>query len=61
VRSVVWGITYDKGKLPKLPDWPQLIVVGVKGYTKGTADQLVDEAGGHVTPANLYEAQKQKK
>jgi hypothetical protein len=61
VRSVIWGVTYDKGKLPKLPDWPQLIVVGVKGYASGKDDQTVEEAGGHVTPANLFEAQKQSK
>jgi hypothetical protein len=57
VRSVVWGITYERGKLPKLPDWPQLIVVGVKGYSGGSEDQIVEEAGGDVTPANLYRAQ----
>ena len=61
VRSTIWGVTYEKGKVPKLPDWPQLIVVGVKGYTSGKDDQTIDEAGGRVTPANLFDAQKKFK
>jgi hypothetical protein len=60
VRSVIWGVTYEQGKLPKLPDWPRLIVVGVKGYAGGSDDQVVEEAGGQVTPANLYRAQTKK-
>jgi hypothetical protein len=60
-RSVIWGITYNKGKPPKLPDWPQLIVVGVKGYAKGDKDLHVEEAGGTLKPANLFEAQKSLK
>jgi hypothetical protein len=61
VRSVIWGITYEQGKLPKVPDWPQLIVVGVNGYAGGSDDQIVEEAGGRVAPANLFEAQKSLK
>ena len=61
VRSTIWGITYERGRLPRLPDWPQPIVVGVKGYKSGTADQIVDEASGAVMPANLFEAQKKSK
>jgi len=61
VRSVIWGVMYERGKLSKLPDWPQLIVVGVKGYTSGSDDQIVEEASGRVTPQNLFEAQTKMK
>ena len=61
VRSVIWGITYDRGKLPKLPDWPELIVVGVRGYASGHDGQIVEEAGGKVIPENLFDAQKARK
>lgn len=58
--ETVWDLTYDSGKLPKLPDWPLLNVVGVKGYPERTPTDntpLVEMSDKTPVPANLYEAQ----
>jgi hypothetical protein len=63
--ETVWNLTYDHGKLPKLPDWPLLNVVGVEGYpTREPSDNtpwVGPPAGDAAGPENLYMYQLKKR
>jgi hypothetical protein len=59
-RTTIWNLRYsDVGKLPPAPDWPQINIVGVRGYGPNmTQDHAwVESCDGDVAPANLYRAQ----
>jgi hypothetical protein len=62
--ETVWGIQWEKGKLPKVPDWPLLNVAGVRGYeARRPSDNTpwVEPGGERLEPGNLYEAQLRKR
>lgn len=61
-RETAWHITHHGAKLDKLPDWPQLNVVGVKGYPAGEHQgHVLVEAPDGVTPHDLFSAQRARR
>jgi hypothetical protein len=61
-RETFWNIRGSKGKFPKLPDFPQVNIVGVPGYaTDTTKDKQWVEHAGPVEPADLHESQLQRR
>jgi len=66
-RSTLWNLRYNAGgKIAKLPTgWPQLTIVGVSGFAQDlTPDRFWIEpaaAGAAIEPANLYDAQLQRR
>lgn len=55
--ETVWGVAYETGKLPALPDWPLLNVVDVRGYAgKSPSDNgpWVEPRGPAAAGENLY-------
>ena len=59
-RTTIWNLRYTGSKPPpKVPDWPQINVVGVSGYKPHTtADgEWVEPCDGSVEPSDLYRAQ----
>jgi hypothetical protein len=57
-RETLWNVRY-RGHAPPLPDWPQMNVIGVEGYspTRPEDDIWVAVAG----VPNLHEAQRRAK
>ncbi len=58
-RETFWNLRASTSNFPKLPDWPQMNLVGVTGYAKSTtADkQWIEPAPEGIQPADLYDAQ----
>lgn len=57
-RETIWGLRYrGGGKLPKLPNWPLLNVIGVRGYEPRTEQDGAWVEPDVTMPKNLYEAQ----
>lgn len=59
-RTTLWNLSFSaKGKLPPVPDWPQINVIGVPGCTASTTPthEWIEPCEGGVTPTNLYRAQ----
>jgi hypothetical protein len=58
-RETFWNIRHTGTKVPKLPDWPQMIVVGIEGYapSQATPRHIIESAS--IQPRNLYQAQVQ--
>lgn len=59
-RTTLWNLHFSgSGKLPPVPDWPQINVIGVPGCTASTTPdrEWIEPCEGGVTPTNLYRAQ----
>jgi hypothetical protein len=59
-RTTLWNIRFStEGKLPPVPSWPQINVIGVPGCTASTTldHEWVEPSDGGISPTNLYREQ----
>jgi hypothetical protein len=59
-RTTLWNLAYaNSEKLPTVPSWPQINVIGVPGCIASTTPdhEWIEPCEGGVTPTNLYRAQ----
>ena len=60
-RTTFWNLEFkdEADKVPKVPDWPQINVIGVPGLAVETTSdhKWVEPCAGGVVPPNLYRAQ----
>ncbi len=58
-RTTLWNLNFKGESAPGVPDWPQINVIGVKGYKPKISETgvWIEPCNGGVSPPNLYRAQ----
>ena len=63
VRKTAWNLRHDKDELSEAPHWPQINIIGVRGYKAEKTDggRWIEPLQDGMVPSDLYDAQLRKR